>query len=247
MLHTSSSGLKMAAPHLPAIGSQQLEIGKEAERERTAKRNPSKAVSFSNVKLGSLLHQQQPGDAYSTPRYSKKPRPLGLIPGKNDRLIALKKLHQLLSPWKPEPMAFTRSTGETALPNIDSVPPIAAPPTLMGLSLFQGRNRQQAEARHKRQMLMAQEASLIYAKNEEPEETARHFSEKDDTSLHYSKARDADPDYMEVTDKAIRKYCDSSYPILASSQHQDKTHNLTNKTEHIPENKPQDKKKMWKR
>ena len=243
----------MAVPHLPSISNQQLEAGREAdrrpgqagERAESVKRKHTKSVSFSNVKLGSLLHQPQPGDFYSTSRYSNKPRPLGLIPGKNDKLIALKKLHQLLSPWRPEPMIY-KPTGGTSLPYIDSG---MAPPIFIGMATaphLRSRNRHQAEVRYRRQLLLAQEANLIYAKKDESEDTPRNLSEKDDTTLHYSKTRDTDPDYMELTDKTISKYCEPSIHMAMSSHHH-KSHTLTDKTEYTRENKPQDKKKTWKR
>ena len=60
----------------------------------------SKTTSFlSRLQLGSLEQIPLPGDVYYPPStHSKQPRPLGLIPNRNDRLAALKKLSQLFSP-----------------------------------------------------------------------------------------------------------------------------------------------------
>ncbi len=91
---------------LPALHSLQLtkrETGGEGsqggDHGRTNKK--SKVMSFlSRVQLGSLRQAPLPGDVHHAPaQHSKQARPLGLIPSRDDRLSALKRLNQLLSPW----------------------------------------------------------------------------------------------------------------------------------------------------
>lgn len=86
---------------LPVI----LEVGGNADEEKKEQRKRDKGTSdkttalLSRLQLGSLQKLPQPGDVYNGPVSSNRPRPLGLIPSRNDRLAALKKLNQLLSPW----------------------------------------------------------------------------------------------------------------------------------------------------
>lgn len=77
------------------------ETGRARQQNPTAsKKKEIPGSSFlSRLELGSLEQHPQPGDVYRGPAYSKHPRPLGLIPGREDRMAALKKLNQLLSPW----------------------------------------------------------------------------------------------------------------------------------------------------
>lgn len=82
-------------------GDNQDEVDQSLEEPLTPKKKARKATSFlSRLQLGSLQQVPQPGDVYHGPM-SVKPRPLGLLPHHNDRLAALKKLNQLLSPWSP--------------------------------------------------------------------------------------------------------------------------------------------------
>ncbi len=214
----------MAVPRLPVITSCSVhpDTGSDGEEEpirelKTAtlsSKPASKTVSFSNVRLGSLVHQPQPGDPYYTPRSSSRPRPLGLIPGKNDRLIALKKLNQLLSPWKPAQKTFSIATitrmdlpGANKLEaeggDLKGAPPTnAAEPLVVinrnrsGWKPIESGRDYQMEARRKRHFLLAREAELMQHTNTEREGVARVID-------------DGDPDYMEVADKTIMKYCDS--------------------------------------
>ena len=93
-----------ANDHLPQIGSLQLCEGEGGAGTKGGgagdRKRSSKAVSFlSRLQLGSLQVAPQPGDTYRGAVSSRRARPLGLLPGHNDRLLALRKLNQLLSPW----------------------------------------------------------------------------------------------------------------------------------------------------
>ena len=73
----------------------------ERDREAESKKVVEKQASafLSRLQLGHLQPLPKPGDVFHSPISPRQPRPLGLIPGRNDRLAALKKLNQLLSPW----------------------------------------------------------------------------------------------------------------------------------------------------
>lgn len=85
--------------HLPVI--QTLGTGTtDGKTQDSATSRTSKTTSFlSRLKLGSLQQVPLPGDVYYPSHvHTKQSRPLGLIPNRNDRLAALKKLNQLFSP-----------------------------------------------------------------------------------------------------------------------------------------------------
>ena len=232
----------MAVPHLPAIAIDQSSAEKASRTAEELDQSPKKPkfVSFSDVRLGSILRQPQPGDPYLSPRFSGKPRPLGLIPGKNDRLTALKRLNQLLSPWKPEPTILSRPTRGTILPEINSISNqqgiLSAASTssnsTLPLVVIHNRrvntvevSRHHEEASYRRQLFLAQEASLLQ-----------------------SSAREADPDYMEVTDKAIMRYCDTPHQPPPSNHGRSLTCTEKGPQVHVRESKAQNKKKaLWKR
>lgn len=77
--------------HLPVISNASTTDGKAEDTDKTA--------SFlSRLQLGSLQRIALPGDVYYPQQHAKQSRPLGLIPNRNDRLAALKKLNQLFTP-----------------------------------------------------------------------------------------------------------------------------------------------------
>lgn len=89
--------------HLPTIHRLQISKGKSSVMnetdEQVSGKGRGKAADFlSRLQLGSLEKSPRPGDVYYGSHFSKQPRPLGLIPNREDRLAALKKLNQLLSP-----------------------------------------------------------------------------------------------------------------------------------------------------
>lgn len=94
--------------HLPTIGTLDVSADHQGNKRgaaaaagmqssRPSKRAPSSFLS--GLQLGSLRPGPRPGDTYHGPVSSRHRRPLGLLPDHNDRLAALKKLNQLLSPW----------------------------------------------------------------------------------------------------------------------------------------------------
>ena len=75
-------------------------------------RKPSSFLA--GLQFGSLQAAPQPGDVHYPPMGSRQPRPLGLIPNRNNRLAALKKLNQLLSPWSTQPIPTTQPLADIA-------------------------------------------------------------------------------------------------------------------------------------
>ena len=95
----------MADTRLPAIHTLHVASpGAEEEKQKQtrSRNNVEKQASafLSRLQLGYLQPMPKPGDIFHSSFLSpRQPRPLGLIPGRNDRMAALKKLNQLLSPW----------------------------------------------------------------------------------------------------------------------------------------------------
>ncbi len=85
-------------PVLPELG-----VSSRTEKEKQSKSNKTRKL-LSRLQLGSLQPVPQPGDVHYPHQHNKHPRPLGLIPNRNDRLSALKKLNKLFSAqWDQQP------------------------------------------------------------------------------------------------------------------------------------------------
>lgn len=87
-------------PKIHTLDVEDKQSTNNSARDSSISKQTSKTTSFlSRLQLGSLEQIPLPGDVYYPPSArSKQPRPLGLIPNRNDRLAALKKLSQLFSP-----------------------------------------------------------------------------------------------------------------------------------------------------
>lgn len=97
-----------ANTHLPVlhtldVGSSSGSTNEDHTKGKTKSKKISKTASFlSRLQLGSLQQVALPGDVYYPQVHAKQPRPLGLIPNRNDRLAALKKLNQLFAHRQPQ-------------------------------------------------------------------------------------------------------------------------------------------------
>ena len=112
----------MTDTDLPIIHSLSVSRTGGSALERDGKKIVEKQASafLSRLQLGHLQPLPKPGDVFRSPISPRQPRPLGLIPGHSDRLDALKKLNQLLSPWsvnQPRHVAplFAQGEGEASL------------------------------------------------------------------------------------------------------------------------------------
>lgn len=115
---------KSMAAHLPSLGTLSISKSEGSKGEAVKKKQKNAATSFlSRLQLGSLQQMPQPGDVYRGSATVR--RPLGLLPHHQDRLTALKKLNELLSPWalgrRPAPPP------PSPLPPHSTWPPAAEP------------------------------------------------------------------------------------------------------------------------
>lgn len=183
--------------HLPVIHSLGTGTtdGKTPDSE-TSKKTSKTTTFLSRLKLGSLQQVPLPGDVYYPSHvHSKQPRPLGLIPNRNDRLAALKKLNQLFSPLSarhlPHNDALFSDRGSTLTRSqADSEQPLGAiSATVKAPSLA--------------------ESSLPSVDHKKPSINVARTSELDPTLPHKSwPVPDAggDPDYMPIGEKASEYY-----------------------------------------
>jgi hypothetical protein len=130
--------------HLPVIHT--LDVGSAGRPAEGSRSNNSKKISktesfLSRLQLGSLQPIPLPGDVYYPRTNSSRlqPRPLGLIPDRNDRLAALKKLNQLFSSHSEGYLAYHHHHQGQYQPDVtDTDPPTAEAPTIAGAHLPSG-------------------------------------------------------------------------------------------------------------
>lgn len=117
------------ATQLPMILDVSTRSNQDGQETQPSSKKARKSSSFlSRLQFGSLQALPQPGDVHYPPLGSKQTRPLGLIPNRNNRLAALKKLNQLLSPWsnqtvpamQPLASTHTQRQDEVAVPTISA-------------------------------------------------------------------------------------------------------------------------------
>lgn len=205
---TTCKQVKMTDTRLPVIHTLKAPGGEKAadEDERESKDMSAirKAVRkqashfLSGLQLGHLQPLPRPGDTYYpvSPRHR---RPLGLIPGRNNRLDALKKLNQLLSPWT---VAQTSQVPSLFLPGHSEPPPT----TPAWLSAYKEGVEALSEAEETAVVPISatvHPAKISHTANTSVDPSSYRLSSKG-LSDSAAAAMHADPDYM--GDKASQYY-----------------------------------------
>lgn len=102
------------ATQLPIILDISTRSNHDDHDPQPSPKKTRRSSSFlSGLQFGSLQTVPQPGDVHYPPMGSRQARPLGLIPNRNNRLAALKKLNQLLSPRPSQPVLTTQPLAST--------------------------------------------------------------------------------------------------------------------------------------